>query len=219
MLPLATVGFFSAGLFFAVYAYTFHALTLKKIPGVLRNFAYAYFSLAAAFMLWGIACFIGTQSFLNLSLLIGNGLLLLSTFFLLSFYFADHKAKNVVRIGCVVLAALFLWWRMTYFPPEPMLVNGILIFNTQQPVAIVLSLIILLVWLPTNIKVARLVTEKIKSEGISFTYSSIYVIATLAALLFIAVKTIPMIIASFSAIVICFIILIASNVVIDKLTK
>ncbi len=219
MLPLGTVGFISAGFFFTVYAYTFHALTVKKIPEVLRHFAYAYFSLAVAFMLWGVASYIGTQSFLNVSVLIGDGLLLLSTFFLLSLFFAENKAKNVIRIVWIILSAVFLWWRMTYFPPEPTLTNGILFFNTQQTVGIVLSLILLLVWLPTNLKVARLVTGKIQLPGFGFIYSSIYLMATVAALLFIAAKTVLIIAVSFAAMIVCFIMLVASNVMIDKMAK
>lgn len=219
-MPLATIGFIIAGLFFGIYAYTFYSLAGKKVEGSLKSFAYAYFSLALAFLSWGIAAFIGDQNFLNLSVISGNVLLLLSTIFLLDIHFSQSKNYRVVGlIGASSLALLFLWWRVIYFPPQPVLSNGILIFNTELPVAIVLGLIILLIWLPTNIKVGRLISQRVKANGISFIYSSIYAMATIAALLFISARTIPVIILSFTAIAICFAMLIASNVVIDKLAR
>jgi len=219
-MPLATIGFTITGLFFGIYAYTFYALAGKKIKSVLKSFAYAYFSLALAFLSWGIAAFIGNQNLLNLSVISGNILLLLSTIFLLNIHLHQNKNyRTVGLVGAFLLALLFLWWRVSYFPPQPILSNGILVFNTDLPVAVILGLIILLIWLPTNIKVAKLISQKVKAEGISFIYSSIYVMATIASLLFIAARTIPVIIISFTGIAICFAMLIASNVVIDKLAK
>jgi len=217
---LATIGFTITGIFFGIYAYTFYSFAGKKVQSVLKSFSYAYYSLALAFLSWGIAAFIGDQNLLNLSVISGNILLLLSTIFLLNIHLHQNENyRTVGLVGAFLLALLFLWWRVSYFPPQPILSNGILIFNTELPVAIVLGLIILLIWLPTNIKVGRLISQRVKVNGISFIYSSIYVMATFAALLFISARTIPVIILSFTGIAICFAMLIASNVVIDKLAK
>lgn len=219
MLPLATVGFISAGLFFIVFAYTFFSLTEKKLPKVLRHFSYAYISLASAFIVWGIAAFIGEQRILNQSVTMGNILLLLSTFFLLNFYFADNKRKYPILGGWIILSVLFLWWRVVYFFPQPVLLDGILVFNTPLPVSAVLGLIILSIWLPANLKVAKVITEKLKKNELSFIYASVYVLATFAALLFLAAKTTLVIILSFAVLVISFIILIASNFLVQVVKK
>lgn len=219
-LSLATIGFTITGIFFVIYAYTFYSLAGKKIQTILKSFSYAYFALAIAFLSWGVAAFIGEQNLLNLSVIGGNVLFLLSTIFLLDLYLSDNKNfRTAGLIGVSLLAIVFLWWRISYFPPRPILSDGILIFNTDFPVAVILSLIILLIWLPINIKVAKLVSQKIKAEGISFIYSSIYVMTTIAALLFISARTVPIIILSFTAITICFAMLIFSNIVIYKLVK
>lgn len=219
MLPLASVGFFSAGLFFAIFAYTFYSLTKNKIPSVLKHFSYAYFTLAVAFIIWGIASLVGEQSLLQHAVSVGNVLLLFSTGFLLNIYFSDKKNKNYYLLCWGIVSILFLGWRALYFPPQPFLSNGIFIFNTQTPVAIILGVLLLLVWLPTNIKVSLLVVKKVKLKHVSSVYQFIYIMATIAALLFIAAKTIPIIILSFSALVLCFIMLIASNILLERLVK
>lgn len=182
----------------------------------LKSFAYAYFSLSLAFLVWGLVTFLGDQNLLNLSVISGNILLLLSTIFLLGLLFETNKLI-VTTIGGL-LSFIFVWWRTTYFPPQPLISDGVLVFNTQLPVATILGLILLLVWLPTNIKVANLVAKRLKIKGMPFIYSSVYVMATLASLLFISARTIPVIILSFVGITLCFAMLIASNVVIDKVT-
>lgn len=215
-LSLATIGFVTTGIFFGIYAYTFYLLAGKKLQASLKSFAYAYFSLSLAFLIWGVVAFIGDQNLLNLSVIAGNILLLLSTVFLLNLHFENNKV--ITTVVSVLFSLVFIWWRITYFPPQPLITNGILVFGTQLPVAIILGLILLTIWLPTNIKVANLVAEKLKIKGMSFIYSSIYIMATIASLLFISARTIPVIILSFVGITLCFAMLIASNIIIDKVT-
>lgn len=215
-IPLAFIGFGITGIFFWIYSYTFYSLLAKKIV-LLKNFAYAYFSLSLAFLVWGIATLVGNQNILNLSVIIGNIFLLVATLFLLKIKL--HESRSLKDIGLkmgIVISLILLLLRIVYFPPKPILSDGILIFNTDLPVAFILGLIILLIWLPTNIKVAKIVTEKLKIQEVSFIYSSIYIMATIATLIFISARTIPVIILSFTSIAICFAMLIVSNIVVDK---
>lgn len=219
-LSLATIGFTVTGIFFGIYAYTFYLLVIKKLRSSLESFSYAYFSLSLAFLIWGGATFMGDQNILNISVIIGNALLLLGTIFLLNLWFENNKSlRGITIIGCVILSLVFLWWRISYFYPQPTLLNGILLFNTQLPVAILLGLIFLLIWLPTSIKVGKIISRTLRIDSLSFIYSSIYVMATIAALIFIAARTIPMIVISFVGISLCFVMLLTSNIFIDKLIK
>ncbi len=219
-MPLAAIGFTTTGLLFAVFAYSFYSLTNTKVQAILKSFSYSYFSLSLAFICWGLAALANNQNILNLSVLGGNVLLLLTTFFLSNILLPrDKKYKILGLTGVIFLSLLFLWWRITYFPPHPLIVNGILLFNTQPPVALTLSLIILSIWLPANIKTAFLISEKIKIDGFSYIYSSVYVMATVAAIIFISARTIPVLILSFVGILVCFAMLVFSNIIIDRLSK
>ena len=64
---------------------------------------------------------------------------------------------------------------------------------------------------------AKKVTANISIEGMTYAYSFIYGVSTIAAILFITFKTIPMVIISFVTLGICFVMLLYSNYVISKL--
>ena len=97
--------------------------------------------------------------------------------------------------------------------------DGILIFNTQTIVAIAIGLIFALIWLPVNLRVAKMITHKIKQDNINTIYSGIYAAVTVAALIFLAARRTIVVILSFSAIIICFVMLIWSNILVAKITE
>lgn len=213
---LAFIGFFVTGAAFTAYAYTFYNLAEKSLPVYLKNYSFAYFSLALSFFIWSIAVLV--PSFLENSVIIGNALILLGSLFLLNILL--NKNKKVLFISIIIwliFSFLFIWFRIIYFFPTPYLDNGVLVFNTQTIITIILNLIFALVWLPANIIAAKKVTADIKIEGITYAYTFIYIVSTLAAILFLTFKTVPMIIFSFITLSICFIMLLYSNIVISKL--
>ncbi len=214
-MPLAFIGFTIAGIIFGVYAFTFYSFTKNKLPGYLNGYASTYALLALAFLIWGVISLVGDQNLLQWSVLFGNALLLAATTLLAAVLLKSKNKATILAIG-FLLSAVLVWLRMTYYPPMPSIVNGILVFNTQAPVAIMLGAIFALIWLPANLSVAKLVSSKIPMPEMSFLYSFIYVASTFSAVLFISSDTIPLILLSFTALTLCFAMLLMSNFVLRK---
>lgn len=213
---LAFIGFAVVGVVFAIYASTFYSLAGKRLPVFLRSYSFAYFSLALAFLIWAFASL--NNEFLKNSVIIGDSLLLLGSIFLLNVLFNQNKNIKIFSIAVgIVLSLIFVWLRINYYQPMPFIENGILVFNTQTMIAVVLNLIFILIWLPANLVAAKKVTANISIEGMTYAYSFIYGVSTIAAILFITFKTIPMVIISFVTLGICFVMLLYSNYVISRL--
>jgi hypothetical protein len=214
---LATLGFTITGVCFGIFAYTFNSLVARKANLKLSQFSYAYYSLALAFITWGVATAIGGDDVLKKSVIIGNGFLLVGTIFMLDIWLG--KKNRIWLWFASVLAIGLLYVRAVHYSPTPYMRGGILIFNTQTAVAIALGLIFALVWLPVNLRVAKLITTKIGQENINSTYSAIYVAATIAALIFLAARRTITVVLSFIAIGVCFVMLIWSNILVSKITE
>lgn len=219
MIPLATIGFVTTGILLGIYAFTFNSYIGQKIHG-LKNFAYAFLSLSLAFIIWGLAALSGDIDLLSKSVLAGNALILVGSIFLLEILIDKTKInKSLIIIISTILSLAFLWWRTNYFFPHPSLNNGVMIFNTEFPVTVILGLIILSIWLPSAIKVANIIANYLKMKNLSFLYSSIYIMATIAALMLMASTTMLTILLSFIGITLCFTMLLASNVTTGKLLR
>ncbi len=214
---LATLGFITTGICFGIFAYTFNSLVVRKAKLKLSQFSYAYYSLGLGLLTWGIAAAIGGSDTLRLSVIIGNGFLLLGTLFMLDVWI-PKKHRVWLWVASLVAIAL-LYVRAVYYSPTPYMRDGILIFNTQTIVAIAIGLIFALIWLPVNLRVAKMITHKIKQDNINTIYSGIYAAVTVAALIFLAARRTIVVILSFSAIIICFVMLIWSNILVAKITE
>ena len=213
---LAFFGFAIAGLVFAFYALVFFRLAGRQLPVFLRAYAFAYVGLALAFLVWSVAAL--TPEYLPGAVLAGNALLLAASCSLLIVLFAGKPAlQRISFFGGLALSLLFLWFRVQYYAPVPFMADGILIFNTQKPIAMILAAVFILIWLPANLVAARHVTARMATPGMSSVYSFVYAVTTVAAILFITFKTPRMVVASFATLLICFVLLLYSNFIIKKL--
>jgi hypothetical protein len=213
---LAFIGFTVVSVVLSIYASTFYSLAGKRLPVFMRSYSLAYFSLALTFLIWAFASL--NNEFLKNFVIIGDSLLLLGSILLLNVLFNQNKNIKIFSIVTgVILSLIFIWLRINYYQPMPFIENGILVFNTQTIVAVILNLVFILIWLPANLVAAKKVTANISIEGMTYAYSFIYGVSTIAAILFITFKTIPMVIISFVALGICFVMLLYSNYVINKL--
>jgi len=213
---LAFVGFFITGIVFTIYASTFYHIARKKLHGYLRNYAFSYICLALAFLIWAFASIY--PIFLIDSIILGNIFLLLGSIFLLSVLFNSNKyLKCLAVFNGVVLSLGFIYIRVKYFAPTPYIESGVLVFNTQLIIRIILDLLFIFIWLPANLMVAKTITKNIKIDGLNYAYSFIYSVSTVSAALLINFKTVPMIVLSFVVLGISFIMLLYSNYVINKL--
>lgn len=214
---LAVLGFILTGICFGVFAYTFENSVVRKTKLKLTSFSYAYYSLALAMITWGIAAAIGGAEVLAASVTIGNAFLLLGTIYMLDIWLGP---KNRAWLWlAVIIAAGLLYARTAQYPPTPFMRDGVLIFDTHIVAAAGLAAIFALIWLPVNLKVAKQVTHKIGQDSIASIYSSIYIAATVSALIFIAARRTITVILSFAAIGVCFAMLVQSNMLIAKMSK
>lgn len=214
---LATLGFTITGICFGIFAYTFSSLVINKTDLKLSQFSYAYYSLALALLTWGVAAAIGGDDLLRRSVIVGNAFLLLGTLFMLSVWLGKNNRVWLWLAAIISVALLYI--RANHYSPTPYMRDSILIFNTQTIVAIVLAAIFALIWLPVNLRVAKLITHKVGQDSITSMYSAVYVAATIAALIFLAARRTITVVLSFVAIGICFAMLIRSNMLIAKLTE
>ena len=211
MITIASVGFVAAGVLFGIFALFFRELMHRRMNGALDAFSYAYVCLAVAMLIWGVAAGLNNQELLNASVFLGNVWLMAGT---VCMVWAGIGGNNsTAKVGAALASVgsiIFLIWRLLMYPPEPQIVNGILLFNTAFPVTIVLGLVILLIWLPASLRVARIVTQEVKTRPLRTTISYVYGMATFAALIFMAARTPQVAALSFAGIVLCFGMLIGS---------
>jgi hypothetical protein len=212
---LAAFGFITTGICFAVFAYTFYKFVVLKAKLKLEAFSLAYLALAVAFVFWGVAAAFGNVDLLASSVIVGNGLIVLGSIAMLSLL--PKQYRNMAVAMGTLAGALLLYLRDMYYLPEPYMRGGILIFNTQLPVAMLLSAIFLFVWLPINVYVARQVAHAIRQDSIASIYSWIYGAATLCSIVFLSARRVVTVVLSFLAIGVCFVLLIMSNLLVDKL--
>ena len=212
---LAAWGFLLTGLCFSIFASTFKTMVIDKTKLRLNGFTYAYFCLALALVVWAVAAANGDGNLLKNSVLIGDGLLLAGSVFLVHTLVGPKKTRWVWLSVFIAVGLLII--RGKYYPPVPYMDGGVLVFNSQTPVAVGLATLFLAIWLPANAKVAKSVAHKVKHDDIGTYYIAIYTAATISALVFLASRRVLAVVLSFVAIGICFIMLIASNLLIDKL--
>lgn len=215
---LAFLGFGITSLLFIAHAYTFQRYSSPKSKVNLDSFAYAYCALGLAFLFWAVASLLGSPTALKEAVIMGNGLILLGTIFMINIWLKDSNRLAVLSIASLTACAL-LWYRISNLTPAPYLSEGILFFNSQNSVQIVLAAIFAGIWLPTNIKVARLVTSGLHDELLTKMYTQIYMAATFSAVIFLAAQRVITLVISFSAIGVCLALLIRSNILITQLEK
>jgi len=220
MITLASVAFISAGLLLAVYAELFRRVVVRKLKQPPRAFGYGYLCLAAALLVWGIAAVLGNQHWLEGSVMVGNALLLIGSVCMLQVVFRGNQRTSTIAVGAGSLGAIaFLVWRVMFYPPSPELVGGILLFHTATPVAVVLGLVLLLIWLPASLRVAQILTAMPGLRPLRSMYYSVYTMATVAALLFLSAKS-PLVVAlAFAGIFLSFLMLSGTTMMVDKLGK
>lgn len=212
---LAVIGFTLTGLIVLAFAATFDRYIIQPHKLGIWQFSAAYYCLACALLLWGMASSVNDPRFLQFSVMAGNGLLLMATGLLASLVIPRKYLQDLAVIGSLI-GALLLSARAIYFLPEPAMRDGILLFNTQVPVQIAISAAFALIWLPVNVRIAEMVTSVAKQPSMQQLYVSLYVAATITALLFLSARRFIVIVLSFAMIGLLFLLLTASNYVVHR---
>lgn len=209
---LAIIGFLFSGFCFLAFAYTLRSVVMKKTGLDLNLFALAFYALGLAFLIWAVAASTGQGDFLNLSVIIGESLILTATISLLLQVLGSNRQLWVVVATAVSAALLYI--RVMYFYPSPVITDGVVVFNIPAPVLTLLGGIIVAIWLPACIMVARQITAAIGQPAMAQTYAAVYSTAALAAIFFISARRPFTVILSFTTLTIMFALLISSNLII-----
>lgn len=209
---LATIGFLTAALLLILFAGTFYALVKTKHK-TLRPFAWAYLLVALACLMWAVLSLLSANDMtLGRSVLIGDDLLMVASV-CAAWVVIPPKWQNYVIPAALILAVVLVYIRGTYYYPQPSLQSGVLFFNTQHPVAVALSAVLLAAWLPASMKVARTLTNTVALRRFYALYVSLYALTVISAALFIQAHRRRIIILSFAAFAACILLLLLSNLV------
>jgi hypothetical protein len=207
---LATLGFIITAILLILFAYTFDSL-VKKDDKELRLFGLAYLLVAVAFLMWGLLSFSNASSTLPHSVLVGDALLFAAST-CSALVFTPRKWRGLIAVGAVVVTIILLCVRAKYYYPVPSLHDGVLFFNTQRQVAVLLSTIVVVAWLPACMKVARIVTTKHGLQRYYSLYVSAYALTIITAALFIQARRRSVVIESFIGFAVSILLLLLSNV-------
>lgn len=207
---LATLGFLITGILLVLFVYTFDEL-VKKDDKELRLFGLAYLLVAAAFLIWGLLSLIKADAALPRSVLVGDTLLFAASLCAV-LLLTPKKWRGVAVIAGAILAAALLCARAKYYYPRPSLRDGVLFFNTQHQVAVLLSAMVVFAWLPACMRAAREVSIRYGLQRYYTLYVSAYALTIIAAALFIQARRRTVVIESFLVFAITILLLLISNV-------
>ena len=209
---LAIIGFIFSGLCFAIFASTLQRVVAKKTGLSLNSFAFAFYAIGIAFLIWAIAAGTMRNDILSESVILGEGLIASATIVLLSLL-VQKNANLIISLAGIGAAALLILRYLCFFP-TPVLTGGIVVFNVPAKVLLVLGAAIVAVWLPASIKVGKQITGAVGQSSMGQLYGFMYSTAALAAIFFISARRPFTVILSFATLTIMFALLIASNLII-----
>lgn len=192
----------------------------KKISNVLDSYSFAYVLLSLAFFGFAIASVIGSAEALAMSVVVGDFLILAATCFISNILLQGNRYRIQVLAALAIVGVGATMFRVAYFYPEPYMTEGILFFNSQRFVNFTLSSIFLLLWLPVNLRIARLqLTKRKEAHALASGLTYAYTVAIFAALIFILAKTPLVLVMSFTAMCACYLMLVVSNLAIRKVKE
>ncbi len=205
---LGSLGFLLTALILFLFAYTFDRLVKKDDP-TLRPFGFAYLLIGLAFLMWGFLSLANAQSSLAHSVLIGDVLIFAATTASLLILVPKHWQRIMV-LAAAAVTLMVMYIRIKYYYPDPFFLNGILYFNIQHPIAILISVAVV-GWLPACMKAAQTVTTRKNLQRFYPIYLSAYALTIVTAALFIQAQRRVIIIESFIAFAASVVLLLLSH--------
>ncbi len=215
MMNLAFFGFTIAGVLFVIYALSFYWWRLKNDTLKRNCFAAAYFMTGLMFATWGMAVQF-FQDRLPSAILLGNVFLVAASVLMLNVFAGSKKQRLIVNVSGIIFGLVFIWVRWRYFLPEPKLVDGVLLLNTQPLISFFWMAIFAFVWLPADFEMAKLAAETVKLASMKSAFRVTYGVSVFSAIVFMSASTPKMAILSFAFLCFCFVMLLLSNVYLKK---
>ncbi len=215
---LAVLGFTVAAILFGLFTWSLPEVKGKKTKELVKNYKIGFSLLTLAFLVFGIASAINDDSILSVSVMIGDVLIVAASIFILEILYSGNKYLKYILGLATIVGIAFLVIRGVAFYPEPFMEDSILVFNSPRFVNFVIASTFLLVWLPVNIRMAKLFTSEIHNSGqVIDLYIYMYFAATFASMIFVLSKKPITLAISFTAVCIAFLMLVIANRLINLL--
>lgn len=200
---LGIIGFTAAALVFGLYAYSLRAVQTKDSKLRMRSFRWAYYLLALACWVWALGIASGLDGVLVASVIFGNVAILAATIALVDAVTnAKYRIKAVTALAAA--AVLFVGARLLFLMPEPFIINGILVFNSQPVVSVVLGVLFIGVWLPVNLYVSKRITANQGVLPLQSISAIAFITATLGVIVFLAAHRPATLVLSFGVLCCAF---------------
>lgn len=216
---IGTIGFVSAGLVIASFAWTSnHAY--RSIPGAYRTpFVTAYGLLATTMFVWAAATLATTDATLLRALMLSTDcLLILGTGFCLTILFEDMRRWWELSLFGVT-GSLLIGMRAFFYPPQAFVANGLLHFNLTLSQLYIILGAMLFIWLPASYMIAVLATREARLAPLRKPLSFFFGSLVLFSAAFITAHKNVMIIGLFAGVVALFALGTYVNIVIMRPVK
>lgn len=198
---LATIGFTAAAVIFMVYGYSLSYIKDRVNRYNLFYFSIAYGLLGLACLIWALGALVGTDASLAVCVFVGNLAVLAATAAIINSVICD-RYRLLISLLIMIAGIGLLAIRTLFMPAEPFLKDGVLVFNSQLLVALILAIIFVAIWMPINLKVSRAITSNIKTIPLKTMGEMIFIIASFSVVSFIIARK-PITVALSFAILCC----------------
>lgn len=214
---LGIIGFLSAAIAFSLYGYSSFKLSKKSKNFDHTNYFWAYQLTALACIVWAFSI---QGSILNLAsgVLIGDMLLLLASVLLLTTLFKPSQELAIMAIGSLT-SLVVIYLRINSSELDPIIRDGILVFNTPRLFGAILAIVLVLIWLKANMNFyERAISPKI-SQLLRPQYYTSNLLGLIGVVGFLIARKNLTIVLSFSLIVLVFLFLLLLNNYVLSLPK
>jgi len=216
-MPLASLSFFAATLITLAVFYTFSKLNQRYSLMRGRYYGLAYLLLSGLFVLLGLGTLLGEGEFLRYSVILASMMFLLASFYCIRAMVSGQRPEKTVLVATALLLVVYFILRLWLFPVAPYMQEGILILNAELPISMVLGLLMLLVWFPAGYLVASEITVKTKVPQLLYVLASVYLMSSLAGLIFVSTKSLLTLAISFGLLLLSFALVVYTNVLVLKM--
>lgn len=208
------IGFTLAAIIVGLFALSFYR-TFQAFPERQRQlFSGAFLLLASALFVWGFAPLLNIESLVNPLVFAGDALLVVGTCFLIS---AQSRTPHLWLTIILALAGTALVTARVYVAaPTASVSGGLLHFELEGAARYAVLALLAFIWMPFG---ARITQAAVKSRGLpqfSGIIAFVYAVSLICAAVFVGARQNSMIVMTFVALCLTFLILAFLPLLIDR---
>ncbi len=212
---LGVIGFISAFFAILLFVASFRYAYPRLDRSVALSFTSAFMMLASIMAFAAIALLIDNPETLKSTIIAIDIVLLIATGFLLNILLPIKNPLILTLLA--VVAGLAIAARVTS-EPTAVISEGILYFNIEGSMRLIMMAGLFGVWFPASYIVARQAVKTVAAEQFHRIIELAYIMLTISAGIFFAARTQNMILASFGALVVTFVSITGFNVMLKRIT-